>query len=121
MLESLTVTSPTVETVLVCASCREEGHNRNTHYACPMNRAVIHNDQHSSNMTQIDIGRYFIDHLDVECSSCAALMWIDEKKSNSSLLHPKLRTCCADGKTLLKPIKPSGGKRRYREAQEEAS
>ena len=40
-------------------------------------------------------------HMDVVCSGCGALHWMDEKLSNSSLTNPKFGTCCFSGKLDL--------------------
>ena len=40
-------------------------------------------------------------HMDVACSGCGALHWMDEKLSSSSLTNPKFGMCCFSGKMDL--------------------
>ncbi|CAG8740147.1 18684_t:CDS:1, partial [Acaulospora morrowiae] len=45
---------------------------------------------------QHDLGR-----MDIECSYCGALHWLDERLTNSSRKNPKFGSCCLNGKVVL--------------------
>src|SRR6266850_5579174 len=56
-------------------------------------------------------GRAWVIHdlkaMDVECTFCGALLWLDEHLSNSSKINPKFGMCCYQGKVkppYLSPI-----------------
>ena len=47
--------------------------------------------------------------MDVECTFCCALLWLDERLSNSSKRNPRFSLCCYQGKVkppYLNPIPP---------------
>ena len=59
--------------------------------------------------------RHFLGNMDVKCSNCGALHWIDERLSNSSIRNPRFGTCCLQGKVKLPSLKtpPQGIKALY--------
>ena len=44
--------------------------------------------------------------MDIQCTYCHALHWINERVLESSLLHPEFTTCCLKDSVQLDPIKP---------------
>lgn len=44
--------------------------------------------------------------MDVECSLCHALHWIDEKVADSPVRNPTFSKCCHGGKVALPPFSP---------------
>ncbi|KAF9552571.1 hypothetical protein CPC08DRAFT_617191, partial [Agrocybe pediades] len=42
--------------------------------------------------------------MDVPCSQCGALHWMDERLSNSSKRNPRFGLCCMEGKVRIPPI-----------------
>ena len=44
--------------------------------------------------------------MDIQCTYCHALHWMNERVSDSSLLYPEFTTCCLKGSVQLDPIKP---------------
>ena len=44
--------------------------------------------------------------MDVECSLCHALHWIDEKVADSPVRNPTFSKCCHGGKVALPPLQP---------------
>ncbi|KDR70860.1 hypothetical protein GALMADRAFT_75581, partial [Galerina marginata CBS 339.88] len=44
--------------------------------------------------------------MDVQCPSCGALHWAEERVSGSSKKKPQFQTCCADGKVQLPLLQP---------------
>ncbi|KAI8530367.1 hypothetical protein RHMOL_Rhmol11G0052500 [Rhododendron molle] len=58
----------------------------------------------------INLGRHYLGKMDIECTNCKALLWMDERLTKSSRSHPLFLTCCLQGKvrlhTLLTPPSP---------------
>ena len=44
--------------------------------------------------------------MSVKCTSCNALHWMHEPVSHSSMIAPKLETCCRKGDVQLETLKP---------------
>ncbi|KAF6145996.1 hypothetical protein GIB67_033355 [Kingdonia uniflora] len=44
--------------------------------------------------------------MDIECPSCHAFHWLDEKLTNSSRYRPLFGTCCNQGKIRLPILQP---------------
>ncbi|KAI3878605.1 hypothetical protein MKW98_027910 [Papaver atlanticum] len=48
--------------------------------------------------------RHSLKHMDVKCTHCGALHWMDERLMKSSRKKPKFGTCCLEGKIKLPPL-----------------
>ena len=44
--------------------------------------------------------------MNVRCQHCGAIMWPDERISNSTLWQPRFQLCCAKGREVLQPYAP---------------
>ncbi|UPX14727.1 uncharacterized protein EKO05_0005201 [Ascochyta rabiei] len=44
--------------------------------------------------------------MQVPCSACGALHWIDERKSTTSVTDPRFTLCCLDGEVNLPALTP---------------
>ncbi|XP_058225284.1 uncharacterized protein LOC131334340 [Rhododendron vialii] len=55
-------------------------------------------------------GRHNLGNMDIKCTHCKALHWMDERLTKSSTSHPLFGTCCFQGKirlpTLITPPPP---------------
>ncbi|CAG8750772.1 9279_t:CDS:1 [Cetraspora pellucida] len=51
-----------------------------------------------------ELNYHTLGNMDHKCSICKAKMWLDERKSNSSIKSPVFMTCCANSKVLLPPL-----------------
>ncbi|KAF6162866.1 hypothetical protein GIB67_021015 [Kingdonia uniflora] len=49
---------------------------------------------------------HYLGNIDIECPSCHALHWLDEKLTNSSRYRPLFGTCCKQGKIRLPILQP---------------
>jgi hypothetical protein len=109
---------PAVNNAIVCSYCGREGHSRFTHHNCAANlqssisdrndaerTSTFHNFAHQNRNEEVTL-RQDIGNMDTICSSCGANMWIAEKKKSSSLRNPQFQMCCANGKSVLEPLKP---------------
>src|SRR5216683_7645850 len=45
--------------------------------------------------------------MNIQCPSCKALYWLNERLTKSSKVHPKFGTCCYQGKISLPPLQPA--------------
>lgn len=48
--------------------------------------------------------RHSLGSMDVECTFCGALHWIDERLTNTSKSRPRFGMCCLQGKIKLPPL-----------------
>ncbi|XP_058207867.1 uncharacterized protein LOC131320951 [Rhododendron vialii] len=57
-----------------------------------------------------NLGRHYLGKMDIECTNCKALHWMDERLTKSSRSRPLFGTCCLQGKvrlhTLRTPLMP---------------
>ncbi|KAF6157214.1 hypothetical protein GIB67_041675 [Kingdonia uniflora] len=54
--------------------------------------------------------QHYLGNMDIECPSCHALHWLDEKLANSSCYRTLFGTCCKQGKIrlpILQPLPPA--------------
>jgi hypothetical protein len=74
-----------------------------------MNPAVlgeVSNRNSARNPTLPEVPRNSVGEMNVLCSSCAAYMWMSERKVSSSISNPKFQMCCAAGQAVLPPLNP---------------
>jgi hypothetical protein len=45
--------------------------------------------------------------MNIQCPSCKALYWLDERLAKSSKVNPKFGICCYQGKISLSPLQPA--------------
>jgi len=45
--------------------------------------------------------------MNIQCPSCKALHWLDERLTKSSKVNPKFGSCCYQGKISLPPLQPA--------------
>nr|CAG8486844.1 4048_t:CDS:2 [Entrophospora candida] len=55
---------------------------------------------------QIPVLRHSIGRMEKVCANCKALMWVDERKCDSSRTNPKFTVCCSNGRVQLPPPEP---------------
>ncbi|KAF6164267.1 hypothetical protein GIB67_010237 [Kingdonia uniflora] len=110
--------------------CEEARNEAITPHASPMNDVNNHwktvneppqepfMDEHFFNDDNMDLDfefninplvhetRHYLGNMDIECPSCHALHWLDEKLTNSSRYRPLFKTCCKQGKIRLPNLQP---------------
>lgn len=109
-----------VTEITICSHCNREGHQRRSHWNCGANpqnsnmddtddadegTSTTHNFARQNRIKEVT-PRQDVGHMDSICSICGAHMWISERKANSSLRNPEFQMCCANGKSVLEPLKP---------------
>lgn len=56
--------------------------------------------------TRLDeFGLHYLGKMDIQCKCCGAFHWIDERKSDSSLINPVFMRCCRNGQVRLPDLR----------------
>ena len=91
--------------VEVCANCGMEGHLRRTSRLCPLNTQNTRNV--ARDLSAVPSMRFDCGSMSCICDRCGALMWIRERASGSSKIHPVFQLCCCKGESILSPLQPT--------------
>ncbi|KAG5545928.1 hypothetical protein RHGRI_018180 [Rhododendron griersonianum] len=62
--------------------------------SCGVNIENIPTSSRVHSLTHINLGRHYLGKMDILCSHCQALHWLDEKLARSSKKNPLFGTCC---------------------------
>ncbi|CEP19616.1 hypothetical protein [Parasitella parasitica] len=88
-----------------CEYCGSTTHRRRSSRQCPFNLNnpyLMARDPLQVPTERDDRGR-----MNIACSKCSALMWIEERISRSSRSNPRFQLCCCHGSAILEPLKPT--------------
>ena len=89
----------------ICSSCGNEGHSRRTSRLCPLNAQFTRNI--ARDLSAVPSGRHELGSMSCVCSHCGALMWAQERISNSSITQPVFQLCCCKGDVMLSSLQPT--------------
>ncbi|OAD80295.1 hypothetical protein PHYBLDRAFT_137847 [Phycomyces blakesleeanus NRRL 1555(-)] len=102
--------------VRFCPTCHREDHRHNTNRLCPFNSRYTRNDSSNQRLATENIARLpalcepEVDNkreMNVECSSCRALMWMDKRNGKASLRNPTFSMCCGNRTSVLPSLEPT--------------
>ncbi|KAG5561267.1 hypothetical protein RHGRI_004335 [Rhododendron griersonianum] len=69
--------------------------------SCGVNIENIPTSSRVHSLTHINLGRHYLGKMDILCSHCQALHWMEEKLARSSKKNPLFGTCCLQGTVKL--------------------
>jgi len=57
-------------------------------------------------LAEADVPPHDLGPMNIKCPDCGALHWMAERRSDSSMAHPKFGKCCLSGKIELPKLEP---------------
>lgn len=89
----------------VCMHCNRPGHLRRTSLLCPLNPRCTRNI--AKIPERVPTERDERGSMNVVCSNCSALMWVEERAANTSKSNPGFQLCCSQGNAVITSLKPT--------------